>query len=264
MPIMMPSEHAEKKPDFAGCWEARDQPWTSRAQVPGSSYGDRRGQRRKVQLMAAYKFVLGAENTIAVDYITEKFWQLFGSRCGVVLCLHACMRCVLLRCSACVRSFARLLAPYHAALLCRRSDPSLSACTIPASISGAIFHVCYAGTKSTSDLPCLYAHVRRRLPVYLGAPNAGNYAPPGSFINALAHTPAQLAELLRRMDADEAAYNAYFVWQEKGRVNLTAHFGRALEEHVFFGERGDGMGWVCRLCRAQHRWYDWPRDDVVE
>ena len=61
------------------------------AQVPGSSYGDRRGQRRKVQLMAAYRFVLGAENTIALDYITEKFWQLFGSRCAP--CLHAAARC---------------------------------------------------------------------------------------------------------------------------------------------------------------------------
>ena len=95
--------------------------------------------------------------------------------------------------------------------------------------------------------------------MYLGAPNAGNYAPPGSFINALEHTPQQLARLLRRLDADEAAYRAYFGWREADGGNLTAHFGRALAEHVFFGERGDGMGWVCQLCRAQHRWYDWQR-----
>ena len=52
-------------------------------QVDGSSYGQLAGQRRKVQLMKAYRFVLGAENTVQVDYVTEKFWQLFGSGWGV-------------------------------------------------------------------------------------------------------------------------------------------------------------------------------------
>ena len=70
------------------------------AQVPGSTYGDQRGQRRKVQITAAYRFALGAENTVAADYITEKFWQLFGSRCaapGRPRSRGPLARCLLLR-----------------------------------------------------------------------------------------------------------------------------------------------------------------------
>ena len=93
--------------------------------------------------------------------------------------------------------------------------------------------------------------------MYLGAPNAVTYAPPHSFVNVLEHTPKQLARLLRHLDSDQEAYNAYFDWQEEGRGgNLTAHFGRALSEHALFGERKDGMGWVCRLCVTQHKYLD--------
>ena len=64
----------------------------SSLQVEGSSYGQMAGQRRKVQIMKAYRFVLGAENTVQVDYITEKFWQLFSSGWGRPATSPACMR----------------------------------------------------------------------------------------------------------------------------------------------------------------------------
>ena len=38
------------------------------------------GQRRKVQLQRQYKFVLGTENTIEMDYVTEKFYHMFATR----------------------------------------------------------------------------------------------------------------------------------------------------------------------------------------
>jgi len=33
----------------------------------------------QVQLLKHYKFVLGLENIVQVDYVTEKFYQLFAT-----------------------------------------------------------------------------------------------------------------------------------------------------------------------------------------
>ena len=38
------------------------------------------GQRRKVQIQKHYKFQLGLENTIEMDYMTEKFYHMFATR----------------------------------------------------------------------------------------------------------------------------------------------------------------------------------------
>ena len=90
--------------------------------------------------------------------------------------------------------------------------------------------------------------------MYLGAPNAGAYAPPHSFVNVLEHTPKQLARLLRHLHSNQEDYNSYFRY---GEGNLTALFRKALSEHVMFGEQKDGMGWVCQLCRTHHKYYDY-------
>ena len=108
--------------------------------------------------------------------------------------------------------------------------------------------------------------LRRRLPLYLGAPNAATFAPPGSFINVLEHSPRQLARLLRHLAADEEAYGAYFEWRGGGerQGDWVRHFNRAMHEHVTFGSRGDGLDWVCKLCKVQHKYYDWPEDTSTE
>lgn len=54
------------------------------AQLPsphkeGTHYHGLDAQRRKVQIMKQYKFVLGLENVVQVDYVTEKFYQLFAT-----------------------------------------------------------------------------------------------------------------------------------------------------------------------------------------
>ena len=38
------------------------------------------GQRRKIQIQKQYKFVLGLENTIEMDYLTEKFYHMYATR----------------------------------------------------------------------------------------------------------------------------------------------------------------------------------------
>ncbi len=48
----------------------------------GTHYHGLEAQRRKVQLLKQYKFVLGLENIVQVDYVTEKFYQLFATGCG--------------------------------------------------------------------------------------------------------------------------------------------------------------------------------------
>jgi len=55
------------------------------------------------------------------------------------------------------------------------------------------------------------------VPIYLGAPNVEQFAPgEHSFINtANFPAPKHLAEYLRALDGDDAAYQAYFVWKEK-------------------------------------------------
>ena len=136
-------------------------------------------------------------------------------------------------------------------------------------------HACYGdsvrrarpGAACGPELSCsgVGGGLRRRLPVYLGAPNAATFAPPNSFINALEHTPRQLARLLRHLSADEEAYGAYFEWRggEK-QGDWVRHFTRAMHEHVAFGPRGDGLDWVCQLCKVHHKYYDWPEDTSTE
>ena len=51
----------------------------------GTHYHGLEAQRRKVQLLKHYKFVLGLENIVQVDYVTEKFYQLFATGCAPIL-----------------------------------------------------------------------------------------------------------------------------------------------------------------------------------
>lgn len=48
-------------------------------------------QRRKVQILKHYKFALGMENFVREDYVTEKFYHMFASRCHspiAIICAH--------------------------------------------------------------------------------------------------------------------------------------------------------------------------------
>ncbi|CCV05044.1 putative Alpha3-fucosyltransferase [Mesorhizobium metallidurans STM 2683] len=54
------------------------------------------------------------------------------------------------------------------------------------------------------------------VPVYLGAPNVGEFAPEGSYINAADFgSPAELAAYLRHLIPTPDAYEAYFGWRPK-------------------------------------------------
>jgi hypothetical protein len=100
-------------------------------------------------------------------------------------------------------------------------------------------------------------HFCRRIPIYLGAPNAAAYAPPGSFVNALEYTPKQLAQLIKQLDADDEAYNAYFGWWIGGKDGLLQRFSHLLGDNLLFGPKREGLEWVCRLCQLYHKYYDW-------
>lgn len=97
---------------------------------------------------------------------------------------------------------------------------------------------------------------RRRLGVYLGAPNAAAYAPQGSFINALEHSPDDLANLLRQLDADEDAYKSYFAWRLGDDDSTPGHFTDVISNSLM-GQHMDGFEWVCKLCKLYHLHYDW-------
>lgn len=54
------------------------------------------------------------------------------------------------------------------------------------------------------------------VPVYLGAPNAAEFVPEHSFIDAASFaTPAELAAYLRQLIETPEAYEAYFAWRSK-------------------------------------------------
>jgi glycosyltransferase involved in cell wall biosynthesis len=106
-----------------------------------------RGRDTKMQIYSKYKFVIAFENSIAPDYVTEKFF-----------------------------------------------DPFL------------------AGT----------------VPVYMGAPNIGDYAPgKNSFIDVRSFTdPRQLADFMNACYEDDALYSQFFKWKDK---HLLSSFRKKLE-----------------------------------
>lgn len=93
------------------------------------------------------------------------------------------------------------------------------------------------------------------LPIYLGAPNAAEFAPPHSFINALDYTPQQLAALIRELEADDLKYKSYFEWR-RGKDSIKDAF-RKHAPNGYCGSRNDGLKTVCRICHAYHRYFDW-------
>jgi hypothetical protein len=55
------------------------------------------------------------------------------------------------------------------------------------------------------------------VPVYLGAPNIGDYAPaPGSYLNAADWSPRELAMELQALAADPQRYGKFFAWKQNG------------------------------------------------
>ena len=93
------------------------------------------------------------------------------------------------------------------------------------------------------------------LPVYLGAPNAADYAPPHSFINALEYTPKELATLIRELDGDEDMFNSYFEWR-RGTDSIKDEFMK-LASNGYCGSTNDGLKTVCRVCHFHHKHHDW-------
>lgn len=143
--------------DRDGIWWGRDAP----APLQGTGV-------RKMLIASHYKFYLSMENTLLVDYVTEKFWEGF---------------------------------------------------------------------------------LADTLMVYLGAPNAHDYAPaPHSFVNALDFEgPEALAVSLKALAADPVAYEAYFAWRRPARVQVAPGFVRSMEDDLV---RLDNRSLLCRLCDA--------------
>jgi alpha-1,3-fucosyltransferase len=77
------------------------------------------------------------------------------------------------------------------------------------------------------------------VPVVYGGANYSQIAPPHSYINALDFTPAQLAEYLKMLDANDMLYNEYFWW--KGHYRVEAGVGQ-MARHGF-----------CDLCKKLHQ-----------
>ena len=67
------------------------------------------------------------------------------------------------------------------------------------------------------------------MPVYLGAPNVGDFAPgDNAFIDASKFAgPHELAEYIAALDRDDEAYRRYFEWRERG---LSAGFQELLAD----------------------------------
>ncbi len=77
------------------------------------------------------------------------------------------------------------------------------------------------------------------VPVVYGGANYSQIAPPHSYINALDFTPAQLADYLKMLDANDMLYNEYFWW--KGHYRVEAGVGQ-MARHGF-----------CDLCKKLHQ-----------
>lgn len=111
------------------------------------------GRRTKISIIGKYRFCLALENSICVDYVTEK-----------------------------------------------------------------LFDPLQAGT----------------VPIYLGAPNVREFAPPGSFINAAEFGSAsELAAYLRHLVETPDEYAAYFDWRSKPFPPAFEERLRQLDTHAF-------------------------------
>ena len=93
------------------------------------------------------------------------------------------------------------------------------------------------------------------LPIYLGAPNAADYAPPHSFINAIELTPKELAVLIRELESNDDLYNSYFEWRH-GTDSIADNFLK-LAADGYCGSRNDGLRTVCKICHFYHKHHDW-------
>ena len=76
------------------------------------------------------------------------------------------------------------------------------------------------------------------VPVVLGGAHYSRIAPPHSYINALEHTPKELADLLHQLDADDEAYTKYFEWKSTVTVEAGVH---QMARHAF-----------CDVCAKLH------------
>jgi alpha-1,3-fucosyltransferase 10 len=78
---------------------------------------------------------------------------------------------------------------------------------------------------------CLLAGV---IPVYLGAPNVAEFAPPGSYILADAYGGARgLAAYLRYLLDTPSEYSRYLAWRQKPFPVDLAAMARSVEEEPF-------------------------------
>jgi hypothetical protein len=87
--------------------------------------------------------------------------------------------------------------------------------------------------------------------VYLGAPNARQYAPsPQSFISALDFEgPASLATFLTELAADEERYQSFGAWRMERPVSVAPTFVEAMKNDVV---RLDNHSVLCRICDIVH------------
>ena len=205
------------------------------------------GQRRKVQILKQYKFVLGLENTIEMDYLTEKFYQLYAARQAPLISAQWTQYGLRHQCSGMGSAISD-----HAFAAHPTSTLEWNHCVLVKLSKAWSYHISVAVSGHNQGGPCMC----RRLPIYLGAPNAAAYAPPKSFINVLEHSPTQLVELLKHLDSNDASYQKYFDWRLSEDETLLPYFS-AIPGATVKGYRGDGMDWVCKLCVLYHEYYDW-------
>jgi hypothetical protein len=72
------------------------------------------------------------------------------------------------------------------------------------------------------------------VPIYLGAPNIAEFAPPGSYINADDFGSArELADYLKYLIETPQAYEAFFAWRTKPLPDFLAEKIRVLETPLF-------------------------------
>eukprot|EP01103_Thecamoeba_quadrilineata_P013923 TRINITY_DN4004_c0_g1_i1.p1 TRINITY_DN4004_c0_g1~~TRINITY_DN4004_c0_g1_i1.p1 ORF type:complete len:643 (-),score=96.02 TRINITY_DN4004_c0_g1_i1:140-2068(-) len=78
------------------------------------------------------------------------------------------------------------------------------------------------------------------IPVYMGAPNIEEWAPPNSYIRTDKFKgPADLAKYLKKVLNDKNLYNSFFKWKEEG---LPPYFIKKYSQCIFYQGR-------CRLCQ---------------
>jgi hypothetical protein len=104
------------------------------------------------------------------------------------------------------------------------------------------------------------AYLRGQVPVYRGAPNVAELAPPHSYVDAHDFaTPADLAKYLVYLAGNDTAYNEYQAWRHSSIESWPAPFRTDMlrimrHVHLAGGIPDSASMARCFMCEAAEEW----------